>query len=245
MDTKLFLVGTSGWTYDHWRGHFYPQDLPKSKWFNYYATKFQIVEINATFYRTFIDQTYHNWRERAPAGFGYVLKAPRTITHRKYLEDVESDVKAFERSASLLEEKLEMILLQLAPGTPYDPERLRKALLAFVEPHKVAVEFRHKRWLTEETFSLLKELGAAFCNPDSPRNRLTDFVTSERAYLRLHGRQSWYSHDYSQEELQEIYTLVVGMVKQGAKKVYIFFNNDFEGNAVKNAQELMEIFGSY
>ena len=86
--TKI-LVGTSGWTYSHWKGCFYPENLPNTRWFEYYASKFPTVEINATFYRTFQDHVYLKWRKQAPEGFGYVLKAPRIITHRKYLLNTE------------------------------------------------------------------------------------------------------------------------------------------------------------
>jgi uncharacterized protein YecE (DUF72 family) len=237
---KLF-IGTSGWTYDHWRGAFYPEDLAKAKWFSYYAERFNAVEINATFYRTFKDQTYINWRKKAPEGFRYIFKAPRIITHRKYLVDVAEEIKAFEHSASLLEDKLGLILLQLAPTTPYDIGRLRAAFSAFANPHKVAVEFRHKQWLTEETLSLLREFGVTFCNPDSPRNALTDIVTSPQGYLRLHGRQLWYSHDYSEQELIEIVETIRRITTCGAKTVYVFFNNDYEGFAPKNAALLKKI----
>lgn len=235
------FVGTSGWTYDDWKGCFYPKGLPKSRWFDYYSSRFPAVEINATFYRAFKDQTYLKWRERAPQGFGYVLKAPKNITHRKYLVDVEADVQVFIQSAALLEDKLEMILLQVAPGTPYDLERLQKALLAFNEPTQVAVEFRNPRWFTDEVADLLKAVGATFCNPDSPRQKLTDILTSNRAYLRLHGREHWYSYNYSHEELIEIAKVAREMTRRGANRVYIFFNNDFEGYAPANALALLDI----
>jgi uncharacterized protein YecE (DUF72 family) len=238
---SILFIGTSGWTYDHWRGVFYPEDLARAKWFSYYADCFNTVEINATFYRTFQDQTYINWRKKAPQGFRYVLKAPRIITHRKYLVDVTEEIKAFEHSASLLEETLGLILLQLAPGTPYDIQRLRAVLLAFNEPQKVAVEFRHTRWFTDETFTLLRELGVSFCNPDSPRNKLTDIVTSPQGYLRLHGRKQWYAYDYSGQELDEIAETFWRMADNGAESIYVFFNNDYEGCAPKNAAWLKKI----
>lgn len=235
------FVGTSGWTYDHWRGTFYPDDLAKASWFSYYADQFNSVEINATFYRKFKDQTYTNWRNKAPEGFRYVLKAPRLITHRKYLQDVADDIKAFDHSARILKDKLGLILLQLAPGTPYDLQRLRTAITAFDDPHKIAVEFRHKQWITQDTVLLLRELGATYCNPDSPRCDLTELVTSHVGYLRLHGRKHWYAHDYSMQELCEIANTIERMAACGLEDIYIFFNNDFEGFAPKNALMLKYI----
>lgn len=235
------FIGTSGWTYDHWRGVFYPEDLAKAKWFSYYASRFNAVEINATFYRTFKDQTFINWCNKAPQGFRYVLKAPKLITHRKYLENVAEDIHSFERSAQLLGDKLGLILLQLAPGTPYDLLRLRKALSAFSDPRKIAIEFRHKKWMTEEILQLLRELEVTYCNPDSPRSRLSEFLTSPCGYLRLHGRKHWYSYDYSRQELHEIAETVQNLAAMGAENIYVFFNNDFEGFAPRNASLLAQI----
>ncbi len=240
----IFYVGTSGWTYDHWRGCFYPEGLPKSRWFDYYASQFPIVEINATFYRTFKDQTYLNWRNRAPQGFGYVLKAPRIITHRKYLSGVEQDIETFYRSCTLLEDRLEMILLQVAPGTPFDLERLQKALLAFPDPSKVAVEFRNPHWLCSEIETLLRAVGATFCIVDSPRQKPLEILTSDQAYLRLHGRKDWYSYNYREEELKEIADLVRKLASWGAHRIYVFFNNDFEGYAPANAMTLLKLLRS-
>lgn len=241
QNQPIFFIGTSGWTYDHWKSLFYPDNLQKKDWFDYYASHFSAVEVNATFYRTFKDQTYQNWRQRAPQDFGYVLKAPRLITHRKFLVDVEEDIKVFYRSCDLLQEKFEMILLQIAPNMPYDLERLQKALLAFPDPSRVAVEFRRPEWLNQATMSVLQETGATLCNVDSPQHKLTDLQTSGRAYLRLHGRKHWYSYNYSTDELGEIANLAREMEARGAKRIYIFFNNDYEGFAPANALRLIKL----
>jgi len=241
MDGALYYIGTSGWIYPHWKGRFYPVDLPQVRRFEFYAQHFNAVEINATFYRTFQDSTFHKWRDQAPEGFRYVLKAPKVITHRKYLEDVEADIRSFWRSASLLGDRLGLILLQLAPATPYDPQRLRQALRAFDDPSRVAVEFRHTRWLTQEVRDLLTEMGVVFCEADSPKSRPIGWLTGRFAYLRLHGRTHWYFHNYSTEELSEIACFVRQAVAQGALAVYIFFNNDFEAFAPFNALTLQKM----
>lgn len=240
-ESPRFLVGTSGWSYPHWKGVFYPHDWPKRRWFEYYAREFPAVELNATFYRRFKEQTYYKWRDLAPEGFTYVLKAPRLITHRRYLKGAGEDIREFWCLALLLEDRLGLVLLQLAPGTPYDLDLLKEALLAFGDPSRVAVEFRHNRWVTEDTRALLEQIGATFCAIDSPKMEPLDWVTSDTAYIRLHGRKKWYAHDYSHEELAEIALLAKSMVKKGAKKTYIFFNNDLEGCAPRNARALLEI----
>lgn len=240
-DLCPYFIGTSGWTYDHWKGCFYPPDLAKSRWLDFYAGHFNAVEINATFYRTFKDQTYLNWRARAPKGFGYVLKAPKTITHRKLLKNVEKDIQSFCRSAGLLGETFEMILLQVAPNLPFDLVILRDAIQAFTDPSRVAVEFRHEQWFNRETEELLSSLGAVFCNVDSPRQKLTEILTAERAYLRLHGHEHWYSSNYSTGDLHGIAERARRLTKRGARRVYIFFNNDFGGYAPANALELQKM----
>lgn len=238
---SIFFTGTSGWTYDHWRGTFYPPDLPKSRWFDYYAARFNAVEINATFYGAFKDQTYLKWKERAPQGFGYVLKAPQTITHRKLLKDAQEEIQAFSRSAALLGGAFEMILLQVAPSQPYDPGLLRSALEAFADPGRVAVEFRSRRWYNPEIENLLAATGTAFCNVDSPGQELTETLTSRRAYLRLHGRARWYSSNYSDEELAQVAALARRLVERGAERVYTFFNNDLGTYAPYNAATLHQL----
>jgi uncharacterized protein YecE (DUF72 family) len=243
-EQPTFFIGTSGWTYDDWKGRFYPADLPKKGWFDYYASQLNSVEVNATFYRTFKDETYEKWRRSAPQGFGYVLKAPQLITHRKFLVDADEDIMAFFRSCSILEGKFELILLQVSPHMPIDPGRLRNALLAFPDPSKVAVEFRRPEWLSSATISLLEAVGATMCNADSPQQSLTDFITSRRAYLRLHGRKSWYSYNYSPEELAEIARAARDFVKRGANTIYIFFNNDYNAYAPANALALRGLLDS-
>lgn len=236
-----FYVGTSGWSYDHWKGCFYPDGLAKRRWFEHYSSQFNSVEVNATFYRRFKDETYRKWREQAPSGFRYVLKAPRLITHRHYLRNVAEEIESFSRSALLLEEKFGLILLQLAPSMPYEPERLEIALNAFEDPTRVVVEFRNDRWLTDETFALLEDIGTGYCNPDYPNHLLTERLTGTAGYLRLHGRRSWYADNYSNEELTAIAETAKRMKSAGAQDIYIFFNNDFEGYAPANAATLQQM----
>jgi uncharacterized protein YecE (DUF72 family) len=234
-------VGTSGWSYEHWKGRFYPEDLAKSRWFEFYAKHFNSVEVNATFYRNFADTTYTKWRERAPEGFRYVLKVPRQISHRQKLNGVEALIKEFARSANLLGERLGLLLLQLPPHLPYQPERLEAALQAFGSPSLVAVEFRDEGWLTEEVFSLLQHQRANFCNPDSPQQSLSGKMTGRVGYLRLHGRRSWYTDEYTRDELCVIAETAHTMCREGADEVYIFFNNDTAAHAPMNASALIEL----
>lgn len=236
-------IGTSGWTYEHWKDLFYPEGLARSRWFEHYSTCFPAVEVNATFYRSFKEQTFQKWRDKAPSGFKYVLKVPRLVTHRKYLKDVDETIGQFVRVSAVMGDTLGAFLLQLAPGMPFEPDRLRRALRAFPQPDRVAVEFRHQRWFTDEIRELLSEIGAIFCIVDSPMLQVRDWVTSSVVYFRMHGRSRWYAHNYSPAELSEVAQRILALESRSVDTVYVFFNNDYQGYAPRNAALLMDILG--
>ena len=236
-----FYVGTSGWSYQHWKSVFYPDDLPFKKWFGFYTREFSTVEINATFYRFYEKQTYQNWYDKAPEKFIYVLKTPRLITHRKKLLNVQEDIRIFWENASALQEKLGLYLLQLPPKLPYDPNRLLEAILAFPDPERLVIEFRDQQWYNAEIRNILKKTGSTFCSIDAPGFNLVDWTTSETGYIRLHGRNSWYGENYEHSQLMEIRQIARQMTKNGANQVFVFFNNDIDGHAAKNALDLSRL----
>ncbi|MCX8037538.1 MAG: DUF72 domain-containing protein [Candidatus Sumerlaeia bacterium] len=230
-------IGTSGWSYPHWRGVFYPETLPTAKWFEHYAGQFDTVEINATFYRLMPESTFALWRDKAPKGFLYAVKMWRQITHRKYLAEVKSDVSEFLKRAAVLGEHLGPILIQLPPNLPCDPERLDAFLGLLSREFEYAVEFRHASWFSDRVYELLRTHQAAFCifhhvRMDCPRERTAPLV-----YLRFHGASGRYSGKYSAEQLE-------GWAKFGSdclrdhRRLFAFFNNDYKGYAVENAQQL-------
>lgn len=235
-----FLIGTSGWNYDDWRGVFYPEKWPKKHWLEYYAAQFLCIEINATFYRFFKDSVYHSWYERTPENFRFILKTPRVITHYPFSKRTENDIQQFWSSAILLKEKLDLVLLQLSPNMPYQPQLLKKILLSFNEPQKIAVEFRDLRWLTDEIKELLTQAGSTFCMTDSPKIKLVNWITSDFAYIRLHGHTQWYNYEYSQQELINISQFVKKIVELKIKKIFILFNNTMHAYAPHNALSLIQ-----
>jgi uncharacterized protein YecE (DUF72 family) len=124
---------------------------------------------------------------------------------------------------------------------PYDLRQLEKAILSFDDPTRVAIEFRHSKWFNADVKALLAQLKCVFCAVDSSQYQLLDWLTSDIAYVRLHGREYGYHYDYSQAELTEIANFVRKLIHQGAKLIYIFFNNDYQANAPKNAYELTKL----
>jgi len=233
--------GTSGWSYQDWKGKFYPEKLSQAKWFGHYAQTFNSVEVNATFYRWFEEKTYQNWQQKAPEGFKYVIKLPRGITHQKLLKEIEDYAERFEGLVAHLGNKLGMLLMQLPPKMPYNPERIDKALSAFKHPEKLAVEFRSAEFFTEEISDILKKHGATFCIVDSPDIKPIPALTSKTAYLRFHGHTEWYKDSYSPEQLENFKEICQNLIEQGAEKLYLFFNNNIGGHAPFNAQDMMNL----
>ncbi len=233
-----FRCGTSGFQYDHWRGPFYPEGLPRSAWFGHYAEHFDTVEINSTFYGLPSPETFTRWREEAPEGFLYTLKFSRYGTHMKYLKDPDETVSTFLEAARRLQETLGPILVQLPPRWGPNPDRL-KAFLESVPPDiRWAVEFRNAHWLRDDVFQILRDRGAALCIhdllDDHPR-----LVTADWTYLRFHGTRK-YAGSYARKVLEGEAGWITARLLEGLD-VFAYFNNDEEGNAPRDALELRRL----
>ena len=151
-------VGCSGWQYGHWRGGFYPADLPQSRWLEHYASVFDTVEVNNTFYRLPEASTFAAWRDRTPPGFLFSVKASRFLTHMKKLKDPEEPLSRFFERASALERRLGPVLYQLPPRWPKNLERLELFLTALPAGRTHVVEFRDPSWYAEDVFAAVKKV---------------------------------------------------------------------------------------
>jgi len=178
-------VGTSGYNYPEWRGTFYPPAFAASKMFAYYAERFQTVEINYTFYRMPTAKLTGGWRDQAPPGFSYTLKAPRRITHEQKLKGSEDTLRAFTEAARALESHLGTLLFQLPPTFKADPARLDAFLKLLPGNLRTAFEFRHDSWLTDDVFGLLRSHHAALCIADFGDKTTPLQATARHGYLRL------------------------------------------------------------
>ncbi len=227
-------IGTSGYNYDHWRGVLYPEDLPKKQWLARYAEVFDTVEINNTFYNLPSKETFLRWASEAPEGFCFVLKFSRYSTHMKKLKDPDQALETFLDRAQLLGHVLGPILVQLPPNWRVNVERLDAFLKAAPKDYRWAVEFRDGSWLCDAVYETLREHNAALCVhdmiEDHPRVRTADWV-----YLRFHGNN--YAGDYSYQALNAVAQRIRKHVADGVE-VFAYFNNDAEGCAVNNAQDL-------
>ncbi|MDI6801196.1 MAG: DUF72 domain-containing protein [Thermodesulfovibrionales bacterium] len=234
-------IGCSGFNYWDWKDNFYPADLPQRKWFEYYCTIFNTVELNVTFYRLPLAKTFDKWYKETPDGFAFSLKGSRFITHIKRLLTVEESVRLFFERASGLKEKLRVVLWQFSPGLKIDIERLKKFLALLKKyPVRNTLEFRHKSWTTNEVVNLCKEYNASLCMADWPEF-LDDLpVTSDFVYIRRHGERGSYATCYSKTALKKDAKRIKNYLENG-RDVFIYFNNDYQGYAPRNARELMEM----
>jgi uncharacterized protein YecE (DUF72 family) len=179
-------VGTSGFSYDAWRGSFYPDDLPAAEMLRFYGEQLDSVEINNTFYRMPKAPVLEGWAEKVPASFSFALKAPRRITHIKKLGGAEDDVAYLYRVAAALGDRRGPVLFQLPPYLRKDASLLRDFVAGLPDGHRAAFEFRHRSWLDEETFDVLRASGAALCVADAGEETDAPLVaTAAFGYLRL------------------------------------------------------------
>jgi len=235
---KEVFVGTSGWNYKHWKEIFYPKGLAQRKWLEFYCENFSTVEVNATFYRRLKEQTFKRWYEITPKDFLFTIKANRFITHIKKLVDIDEPLANLYKDVAPLKGKLGAILFQLPPSLKYD-FKIIKEFLTKLDPNiKTTIEIRNKSFLTDEFFNLLKEFNIAFCISDTAgRYPLEIKITADFFYIRLHGSKILYRSRYSIDELNNWADHIKGFGRGG----FVFFDNDFDGNAVINAKELINI----
>lgn len=227
-------IGTSGYQYAHWKGAFYPEALPKKRWFEHYTQHFDSVEINNTFYKLPTPETFDQWREAAPDNFEYSLKFSRYGSHIKRLKDPECTIGQFTQLADRLRPALGPILVQLPPKWKARPERLEAFLDVAGQHHRWLFEFRDPSWLNEEVFSLLRLYAAGLCIHDllteHPHELTTDWTC-----LRYHGNQ--YGGSYSNSFLSAEADRIAQWLASGID-VYAFFNNDADGQAPRDALAL-------
>jgi len=234
-------IGCSGFLYDHWKGTFYPEDLPRNLWLDFYSKRFSTVELNVTFYRLPERETFAKWYLATPKNFVFSLKGSRFITHVKKMKDCAEPIEAFFSRASVLKEKLGVILWQLPPTFNLDIERLKEFLEA-LRPYgiKNAFEFRNKTWLTKKIFSLFEKEQMALCIADHPDFLENLPATTDFIYIRRHGEDGGYATSYNTEYLKKDCKFIKDYLKK-KKTVFMYFNNDAHGYAPLNALELSEL----
>ena len=236
-----FLIGTSGWWYEHWYGKFYPPEVEKRDWFSYYAKVFDTVEVNSSFYRLPFEGMVKGWARKAPGNFKFTLKMWRRVTHLKRLKGVEEDLEIFFERVKPLKNNYGAILYQLPPSLKLDLSVLEGFLKMLPKDLDQVIEFRNESWLESKTFSLLKKYNVAYCIVSTPKFPDCFELTTDFSYIRFHGRETLYSSFYSDDELKKWARRIRGFLRKKIKRVYVYFNNDYNAYAVKNALKLREL----
>ncbi len=228
--TEYFL-GCSGFYYNHWRGAFYPQTLAKTKWLDYYAQFFNTLEVNNTFYRFPSEKLLVNWYKKTPENFRFTLKANRAITHTRKFHNTEQLTTTFYRLTRLLREKLLCVLFQLPPVV----HKSMALLQTIVNQQETSVmnvlEFRHESWWDSEVYDFMNKHGLIFCSVSASELPERLIKTGSAVYVRFHGKDGRYMHNYSDRELQD---WAEKIKQKNAPKVLCYFNNDFNANATRN-----------
>lgn len=239
----MLKIGTSGWSYAHWQGLFYPDKLPKEKWLEYYCQHFDTVELNSSFYHLPPPKTFENWYERTPKGFVFSVKGSRFISHILKLNDAREPLQKLLTNTAGLKEKLGPILFQLPPNFELDLERLKKFLKILPADKRFTFEFRHESWFCSEVYNLLRKNNFALTISDTPKYPLVFEVTADFVYVRLHGHEALYASKYLQTELSEWAKKIKNWLANDLD-VYAYFDNDAHAHAIQNAQELKELIPS-
>jgi uncharacterized protein YecE (DUF72 family) len=239
----VIFIGTSGWQYADWRGRFYPQGTSQREWLSYFAERLPTVEINNSFYMLPKASSFESWRNRTPADFRFAVKANRYITHLKRLKEPEEPVARFMERARLLGEKLGPVLYQLPPTFPADLQRLEGLLDVIPGDVPAAFEFRHASWDTDDVRGLLDARGCAWVLADRPGWRVPLHVTGGWSFVRFHqGRRI--HPGYTRKKLRD---WAARLASLPARDVWVYFNNDPLGAALRDAAtltELLEAFGA-
>jgi len=241
--SKQIHVGCSGYYYTHWMARFYPEEVKRYQFFSYYQERFSTVELNTTFYHFPREKQVESWIDRSRDDFIFSVKAPRIITHVKQLKECEDSLILFLHLMKPLKEagKLGVILFQTPPSFSVDMHIIEEFLTLLPRGYSYAFEFRNREYYRDEVYRILQEREMDFVAVSEPGT--TPFVRSIAPfkYFRLHGTGNRYASDYSDEELIQFKEPVIDAWQNGEREVFIYFNNDYNAFAPKNATRLIEL----
>jgi uncharacterized protein YecE (DUF72 family) len=237
------FIGTSGWTYDSWRGRFYPEEVAKKDWLAWYATQFPTTEINGSFYRTPSLEAVRGWRKQTPKDFCFTWKASKFITHWKRLSDKsENSIALMETRLKALLPKVAVVLFQLPPQFRKNRERLASFLTMLPRRHRYAFEFRHESWYEGDVLDLLRDRDVALCLSDHHDAPSPWEVTARHVYVRGHGPGGRYRDHYAAQTLGK-WARDIREWKRQRRDVFVYFDNDQKAAAPADAMRLKKLLG--
>jgi uncharacterized protein YecE (DUF72 family) len=237
---RAVWIGTSGWTYDDWRGPFYPCDVPKKDWLAWYATRFAAAEVNFSFYRTPSLEAVRAWRAQTPTDFLFAWKASKFITHWKRLNEqtCQNSLDLMATRLRALGRKAGPVLFQLPPQFEANRDRLANFLAMLPVRYLYAFEFRHPSWYARDIIGLLRQHNVSLCLSDHYDAPAPWIATASHVYIRGHGPGGRYKDNYADGTLLEWADHIRKWRRQG-KTVFAFFDNDQKSAAPVDARRLM------
>lgn len=236
MEHTLWHIGCSGFSYKEWKDRFYPKGTPPSRWFEYYCTQFNALELNVTFYRFPQVAVLQGWHRRSPEGFVFAAKAPRVITHLKKMKNAHAEVADFYKTLRFgLQEKLGAVLFQMPPSFVFTDENLANIVSHLHPDCTNVVEFRHESWWRSDVWETLMENNIVVSGTSYPGLPDTFPENQPVGYCRLHGVPHLYHSPYS-----EVYLQKIGRWLSGAQRAFVFFDNTASGAAIGNARFLQQ-----
>lgn len=237
-DVMLSHIGCSGYYYREWKGRFYPENLPSTKWLAFYAQHFNTIEINATFYRVPTLRSLGKWYNDTPADFAFTVKAPKLFTHLKKMRGILDEQTAFyETCTAALQDKLRCVLYQFPPSVKYDEHMLEAIMSLSNVPVLHAVEFRDSSWWQPDVYAALAGAGIVFVNVSLPGMEDVFVPQDETAYLRFHGKPVLYKSGYGPEGLEP---WIERINATPPRQLFAYFNNTWFGEAITDAKLLRQ-----
>ena len=235
-------VGTSGYVYRHWRGGvFYPPGLRAREELAWYGARFRTVELNNSFYRLPSREHFARWREETPDDFLFAVKVSRFVSHVKRLRDASEPLALLLEHASALGPKLGPLLVQLPPQFHLDLPRVEQFLASLPEGNRWVLEVRHPSWQVPSVYETLGRRGVALGVPVGGRVQPDLVTTAPFTYLRMHAGATP-GGGFEEEQLRAWAARIRALWRSG-KDVFVYFNNDWEGHAVRDALRLRELLG--
>jgi uncharacterized protein YecE (DUF72 family) len=234
-------IGTSGWNYNSWKDDFYA-GVPRKRWLEFYASRFNALEIDGTFYHLIKPAVFDSWRARTPPQFCFALKGHRFITHVKRLNPPSQSIQLQRDNAAHLGDKLAAVLWQLPPNLHKNLERLEhfRELLDQWRNVRHVIEFRHESWFDNQTADLMSAARFAVCQSEAAAWPIWNAVTTDLVFIRLHGRKQTYVSNYGRPALKRWADRIRIWLSEG-RTVHIYFDNDAKGYAPHNAQTLAKM----
>lgn len=233
------FIGTSGWSYGHWKENFYPGEIKQADWLKYYSSVFSTVEVNTTFYHVPLLSTVKKWKATVSENFSFSIKASRYITHQKRLHDCKESLAYLFSHIDQLKNKMGPILFQLPPSFHANKDLLADFINLLNKKHRYVFEFRHLTWFEEDIYELLSKKNIALCITDLNGKLTPEVITADFTYLRLHGPKRAYQGSYGPVKLRA-WKKKIQKWNDSGTSVYCYFDNDEKGYAIEDARTIQD-----